>query len=162
MFLKNYSKPLLSLGKNNILINKRLFNCSSLKRQTSKTPTFIDDLGNKYTPPNIEKYVTKEYYPDNLPKSFKKEIDDYLLNFRMINNRDWKNLTLLEKQKLYFLEYGKIGIRDPESKMTKEAYIYKLIFQVLLTVTILTAFSQLYKDKNYLKTLEKENLEKEQ
>ncbi|XBW35356.1 hypothetical protein QEN19_000921 [Hanseniaspora menglaensis] len=128
---------------------------------TSKMPTFIDNIGNQYIPPNIEKYVTKEYYPENLPKSLKKEIDEYLLNFRMINNKDWKNLTLLEQQKLYFLEYGKIGIRDPEHKMTKEAYIYKLIFQVLLVLTILTAFTQLYKDKNYLKKLNEKDENKD-
>lgn len=159
MFVSRNTKYLLS--QSNQIIKKSFFKTSFLayKDEISQTvldecdmsPTFVDTLGNKYTPPNIAKYVTKEYYPDNLPRSLKKEIDEYLVSYRMVNNRDWRNLTPLEQQKLYFLEYGMIGIRDPSAKMTKEAYIYKLIFQILLVITIITAASQLYKDKKYLK-----------
>lgn len=159
MFLLRNSKCLVF--ESNQIIRKRFFKASlvSYKSDISTTdvdnydsnPTFVDTLGNKYTPPNISKYVTKKYYPDNLPRSLKKEIDEYLVSYRMVNNPDWRNLTPLEQRKLYFLEYGNIGIRDPSAKMTKEAYIYKLIFQILLIITIITAASQLYKDKKHAK-----------
>ncbi|KAL6934843.1 hypothetical protein ACO0R3_000807 [Hanseniaspora guilliermondii] len=138
-----------ALSKNSVLMYSSI-------NSTKATPDIIieDAFGNKYIPPDIKTFVTKEYYPDKLPRSLKKEIDEYLINYRMIQNKDWKNLTDLEKQKLYFIEYGDIGARNKDNTFSKESYIYKLIFQILLGFACLITVSQVIVDKRYLKKLQ--------
>ena len=150
---------LLKHSKN--LVNKNLIlkYSSNAANKSSSDITFEDEFNNKYTPPDIKTFVTKEYYPDKLPRSLKKEINEYLINYRMIQNKDWKNLTVLEKQKLYFIEYGDIGARDKENTFSKESYIYKLIFQILLGFACLVTVSQVIVDKKYLKKLQNEYVE---
>ena len=139
-----------------------LSNNFKLKYSTNTTnkqnPDIVieDAFNNRYTPPDIKTFVTKEYYPDKLPRSLKKEINEYLINYRMIKNKDWRNLTDLEKQKLYFIEYGDIGVRDKDNTFSKESYIYKLIFQILLGFACVVAVSQIIVDKRYLKKLQNE------